>query len=64
MSRGGFDGDQMTRSWNQEPIATDSDKHSPDIANELAALRPFEDAYMDAVADGLGVRHAHAPASC
>jgi hypothetical protein len=54
----------MTRSWNQEPIVTDSDMHSPDIANELAALRPFEDAYMDAVADGLGVRHAHAPASC
>jgi hypothetical protein len=54
----------MTRSWNQEPIATGSDMHSPDIANELAAPPPFEDAYMDAVADGLGVRHAHGPASC
>jgi hypothetical protein len=30
--------------------------HSPEIANELQALKPFEDGYMDAVADDLGVR--------
>ena len=28
----------VRRSWNEEPITSDSDMHSPEIANELAAL--------------------------
>lgn len=44
----------IKRSWNEEPIATDSAMHSPEIAHELSGLRPFEDGYMDAAADELG----------
>ena len=41
-------------SWNEEPISSDSEMHSAEIASELNALKPFEDGYMDAVADELG----------
>lgn len=44
----------IKRSWDQEPIASDSEMHAPDIATELSALKPFEDGYMDAVAAELG----------
>ncbi|HVP03706.1 MAG TPA: hypothetical protein VMT10_14140 [Solirubrobacteraceae bacterium] len=44
----------VRRSWNNEPIRSDTEMHSPEIASELAALQPFEDGYMDAVADELG----------
>ncbi|MDQ3668903.1 MAG: hypothetical protein M3377_01255 [Actinomycetota bacterium] len=44
----------INRSWNQEPIAADSEMHSPEIAAELGALKPFEDGYINAVADELG----------
>ncbi len=44
----------VKRCWNEEPITADSQMHSPEIAAELAALKPFEDGYMDAVADELG----------
>jgi hypothetical protein len=44
----------IKRSWNEEPITSDAQMHSPEIASELAALKPFEDGYMDAVADELG----------
>jgi hypothetical protein len=30
--------------------------HSPEIAEELKALKSFEDGYMDAAADDVGVR--------
>ena len=49
-------GSIIKRSWNEAPIPSDSDMHSPEIASELAALKPFEDGYMDAVADELGGR--------
>jgi hypothetical protein len=44
----------VRRSWNEDPITEDSEMHSPEIAAELAALSPFEDGYMNAVADELG----------
>ena len=47
-------GEIIHRSWNEEPIAADSEMHSPEIAAELAAIKPFEDGYMDAVAGELG----------
>lgn len=46
----------IRRSWNEEPITSDSQMHSHEIANELAGLRPFEDGYINAVADELGAR--------
>lgn len=49
-------GGVIRRSWNEEPITSDSQVHSPEIAAELGALKPFEDGYMNAVADELGVR--------
>ena len=49
-------GGVIRRSWNEEPITVDSEMHSPEIAEELQALKPFEDGYMHAVADDLGVR--------
>lgn len=39
----------IKRSWNQPPIASDAEMHAPEIAGELQELRPFEDAYLDAV---------------
>lgn len=45
----------IRRSWNEEPITSDSQIHSPEIAAELGALKAFEDGYMNAVADELGV---------
>lgn len=50
----------VRRSWNDEPISSDSDMRSPEIAKELAVLHAFEDGYMDAVADELGVRRISA----
>jgi len=44
----------IRRSWNEEPIGSDTQMHSPEIAGELTALRPHEDRYMNAVADELG----------
>jgi hypothetical protein len=49
-------GGVIRRSWNEEPMTVDSGMHSPEIAEELQALKPFEDGYMDAVADDLGVK--------
>ncbi len=43
----------VRRSWNENPITSDSQMHSPEIAAELAALKPFEDGYLSAVADRL-----------
>lgn len=45
----------IRRSWNEEPITSDSQMHSSEVAAELGALKPFEDGYMNAVADELGV---------
>jgi hypothetical protein len=33
--------------------------HPPEIAAELGALKPFEDGYLNAVADELGIRADH-----
>ena len=44
----------IRRSWDEEPISSDGQMHSPEIADELAQLRPHEDGYMNAVADELG----------
>jgi hypothetical protein len=49
----------IRRSWNEEPITDDSKMHSPEIAAELKVLAPFEDGYMNAVADKLGARSPH-----
>jgi hypothetical protein len=46
-------------SWNQDPITKDCEMHAPEIANELAALKPFEDGYMNAVAEKLGAPRPH-----
>jgi hypothetical protein len=46
----------IPRSWNEEPITSDSQMHSPEIAAELGALKPFENGYTSAVASELGVR--------
>lgn len=46
----------IRRSWNEEPITADRDMHAPDIAQELQALKPSEDAYLDAVNDDVGRR--------
>jgi hypothetical protein len=46
----------IRRSWNEEPITSDSQMHSPEIAAELGALKPFEDGYLNAVADEVGIR--------
>jgi hypothetical protein len=47
-------GGVIRRSWNEAPIETDDRMHSPEIATEVGALKPFEDSYMNAVADRLG----------
>lgn len=44
----------VRRSWNEEPISSDTQMHSPEIAAELSALKCHEDAYMSAVAGELG----------
>jgi hypothetical protein len=44
-------GEIIKRSWNEEPITSDSEIHSPEIASELTALKPFEEAYLSAVTD-------------
>lgn len=43
----------VRRSWNENPITSDSQMHSPETAAELAALKPFEDGYLTAVTDRL-----------
>lgn len=40
----------IKRTWDEAPIASDEEMHSPQIASELRALKPAEDAYMDAAA--------------
>jgi hypothetical protein len=49
----------VCRSWTEEPVITDSEMHSPEILAELQVLAPFEDGYMNAVADELGARRPH-----
>jgi hypothetical protein len=49
----------IRRSWNERPITEDSQMHAPEIAEELAALKPFETSYMDAVARKLGAPPPH-----
>lgn len=49
----------VSRSWTEEPIIKDTEMHSPEIAAELNVLAPFEDGYMNAVADELGARRPH-----
>lgn len=44
----------IRRSWNEDPISSDDEMHSPQVATELSALKPFENSYMNAVADRLG----------
>jgi hypothetical protein len=44
----------IRRSCDEEPINSDPQMHSPEIAGELAALTPHEDGCMNAVADELG----------
>jgi hypothetical protein len=44
----------IKRSWDEQPISSDSEMHAPAIAAELNAMRPAEDAYMDAVAAAVG----------
>jgi hypothetical protein len=43
----------IKRSWDEEPITSDNEMHSPEIASELQALKPFEDGYMNAVIEAL-----------
>lgn len=53
----------IKRSWNENPISSDSEMHSPEIASELAALRGCEDSYMNAIAERFnGPRHPTPPA--
>jgi hypothetical protein len=51
----------IKRSWNEEPITSDSEMHSPEIAEELSTLKQFEDGHMNAVAGELGPRAAPDP---
>jgi len=44
----------IKRSWNEEPIDSDRDMHSPEIAGELQALTQFEDGYMSATIRAIG----------
>ncbi|HEX6753669.1 MAG TPA: hypothetical protein VF093_08820 [Solirubrobacterales bacterium] len=46
----------IKRSWDQEPIGADNEMHAPEIAAELQALRPFEDAYLDRVSAEMKIR--------
>jgi hypothetical protein len=52
-------GDVIRDSWNDEPITKDSEMHSPEIAQKLTHLERFEEGYMNAVANRLGVRSPH-----
>ena len=45
----------VKRSWDQPPINADSEMHAPEIATELQALKPCEDAYLDEVATAMKV---------
>lgn len=40
----------IKRSWDEEPITSDKEMHSPEIAAELEPLKHFEERYMSAVA--------------
>jgi hypothetical protein len=44
----------IKRSWNDEPITSDKQMHSPEIAAELGALKQVEDGYMNAIAAAVG----------
>jgi hypothetical protein len=46
----------IKRSWDEDPISADSEMHAPEIAKELAALEPFEAAFLDTVSDDVGGR--------
>jgi hypothetical protein len=43
----------IKRSWDEPPIDSDSEMHAPQLATKLQALRPVEDAYLDAVAKAM-----------
>jgi hypothetical protein len=43
----------IRRSWNGDPITSDNQMHSPEIAAELQVLKPFEDGYLSAVAEAV-----------
>ena len=47
-------------SWNEEPIGADSEMHAPEIAQELAVLKPVEMAFLDTVSDDVGGRRPDA----
>jgi len=51
---GAIAGAIIKRSWDEDPITSDHEMHSPEIAAELGALKQFEDRYMNAVAHRLG----------
>lgn len=46
----------IKRSWDEEPIKGDSQMHTPSIAEELQALKPFDTAFLDAVNRDVGGR--------
>ncbi len=52
----------IKRSWDEPPISADSEMHAPEIATELQALRPHEDAYLDKVATAMKGLAAKNPA--
>lgn len=43
----------IKRSWDEPPISADNEMHAPEIATELQALRPYEDAYLDRMASAM-----------
>jgi hypothetical protein len=47
-------GSIIRRSWDEEPIEADREMHAPHIARELSEMVPFENDYMNAVADEVG----------
>lgn len=46
----------IKRSWDEEPISSDTEMHAPSIAEELKALKPAEDGFLDAVNADVGGR--------
>jgi hypothetical protein len=46
----------IKRSWDEAPISSDSEMHAPSIAEELRALKPVEDEFLDAVNADVGGR--------
>jgi len=43
----------IRRSWNEDPIGSDTEMHAPEIATELKALEEFEQRYLGAVAEAV-----------